>query len=251
VCVCVCVCVFVCVSVCLCRCQVVDVALGDWHSAFVCHDGEAFTCGRGIEGQLGVPDIQYCLFPQRVHSLARQGVKLKLCACGREHTLLLDKKDKLWACGNPENGRLGVAPKADNPLFQATEDLSESLRRKGASDVSVIGGKELKTWSGQDLGSASGLGGRERSTMAIMPAAVVGLPKPGNTPNAQVRYTGFGLRASGFWLRASGFGCKNLRHEPWAGEKHFCGARQLRCALRGREPLLVGQKRTRDPRARR
>ena len=40
--------------------------LGTWQ------DGEVFTCGRGIEGQLGVEDITFCLFPQRVHALARQ-----------------------------------------------------------------------------------------------------------------------------------------------------------------------------------
>jgi hypothetical protein len=47
--------------------KLTHVAIGHWHTAFVCKDGEAFTCGRGIEGQLGFPDVDFCLFPQRVH----------------------------------------------------------------------------------------------------------------------------------------------------------------------------------------
>jgi len=32
--------------------HVTQIAASDWHTAFACQDGEVFTCGRGIEGQV-------------------------------------------------------------------------------------------------------------------------------------------------------------------------------------------------------
>jgi alpha-tubulin suppressor-like RCC1 family protein len=68
--------------------KLTHVAIGHWHTAFVCKDGEAFTCGRGIEGQLGFPDVDFCLFPQRVHqassfSKVRSMVTFIWCRLGR------------------------------------------------------------------------------------------------------------------------------------------------------------------------
>ena len=87
---------------------IVHVSAGDWHTAFACSDGQVFTCGRGVEGQLGYADVTFALFPQRVHTLARQGVKVRQTACGREHSLFLDQDDQLWACGNSSKALLSL-----------------------------------------------------------------------------------------------------------------------------------------------
>jgi alpha-tubulin suppressor-like RCC1 family protein len=173
--------------------HVVHVSGSDWHSAFVCQDGEVFTCGRGIEGQLGVEEVSFCLFPQRVHALARQGVKICQAACGREHTLFLDTRNQVWACGNPENGRLGIAPRPDKSGCRVSAamtagEVKASFQKRAisgkqhGSSHSLIRGESFKTWSGEDVGSAVGLGGNERAAMATMvPELVVGLPKPGSS----------------------------------------------------------------------
>ena len=54
---------------------------------------------------------------ENLYQLARQGVRLKQAACGREHTLFLDQSDRIWACGNPENGRLGITPRPGMPGY--------------------------------------------------------------------------------------------------------------------------------------
>ena len=156
--------------------QCTDLALGDWHSAFVCADGEVLTCGRGIEGQLGLPKTSYCLYPQRIHILARQRIKVRQAACGREHTILLDSQNCVWACGNPEDGRLGIAARPGLCGVNQAVDVDAAPKPcQVGSQVSLIGGVEFKTWSGADLGSASGLGGRRR-VLAVMPEKIIGLP---------------------------------------------------------------------------
>ena len=61
-------------------------------------DGEVFTCGRGIEGQLGVEDITFCLFPQRVHALARQVRRGgRVLCCGRAAKVFAPRRWCFWS----------------------------------------------------------------------------------------------------------------------------------------------------------
>lgn len=49
--------------------KVATSAAGDWHTILVLTNGQVFTCGRGIEGQLGYEDVTFMLLPAKIHAL--------------------------------------------------------------------------------------------------------------------------------------------------------------------------------------
>jgi hypothetical protein len=88
--------------------KVAAVAGSDFHTVVVCTTGEVLATGRGVEGQLGVPGVETYCVPCVVHALSERDVKAVDAACGRAHTLVLDDRGAVWACGDPARGALGL-----------------------------------------------------------------------------------------------------------------------------------------------
>jgi len=67
-------------------------------------DCAVFAWGLGSKGQLGVNDgASYCMPVCVMSDPPIVGI-----SAGNSHTLLLDALGTVWACGNGQNGRLGL-----------------------------------------------------------------------------------------------------------------------------------------------
>lgn len=88
--------------------KVTSLAAGDWHSVMLLTDGTVYTCGRGIEGQLGYEDVTFMLMPGKIHALNHAHLPITQVAAGRAHTLMLDRDGRVWSCGSSERGQCGI-----------------------------------------------------------------------------------------------------------------------------------------------
>ncbi|KAK9503277.1 hypothetical protein O3M35_011880 [Rhynocoris fuscipes] len=85
---------------------IVDISCGDEHTVVICQNGRAFSFGRNGWGELGLGNRMAVARPSCVKSL-----KPKKCihvACGRAHSLFLSDTGKVYACGNNDEGQLGL-----------------------------------------------------------------------------------------------------------------------------------------------
>jgi len=90
----------------ICNSQVpVLVAAGGHHTAVVTVEGDAWVCGCGSFGQLGLGD------DRRQYELMRVPVpdesQVRMAACGRKHTMLLLENGSVWSFGDGKRGALG------------------------------------------------------------------------------------------------------------------------------------------------
>lgn len=65
--------------------QIVSIACGGFHSAFVAALGELYMCGWGKSGQLGLGDSNSRSIPLRVTSLV--GMNVSMVACAGRYTV--------------------------------------------------------------------------------------------------------------------------------------------------------------------
>ena len=82
------------------------ISAGKKHSAAVTSDGQCFTWGDNELGQLGVSYVEnYTCTPQPVSEIEKRVLKV---ACGYTQTLFITEDHELMACGNNDQGQLGV-----------------------------------------------------------------------------------------------------------------------------------------------
>lgn len=98
----------------------VDVSAGGAHTLFVAASGDAYSCGIGGDGRLGLGHNRRTFRPSHLLSLALAGVRVVACAAGggrndghdqREfgaHSVFLATDGSCWSCGCVGNGRLGM-----------------------------------------------------------------------------------------------------------------------------------------------
>jgi alpha-tubulin suppressor-like RCC1 family protein len=71
--------------------------------------GALWAWGFGSFGQLGLGDINDRRVPTLVGAAeVFGGSKVRMAACGCEHTLVVTEAGELWACGRGAQGRLGL-----------------------------------------------------------------------------------------------------------------------------------------------
>jgi hypothetical protein len=97
--------------------HIASIACGHRHTIFVTQEGEAYSCGEGVDGKLGHGNEKSLLFPVRIESL--RGVKAS--ACGRHHSACILADNTLYTFGSGTRGQLGYmnseAVAAGNPNF--------------------------------------------------------------------------------------------------------------------------------------
>ncbi len=84
--------------------KVVLASCGHSHTAFACGEGNLYTCGLGLYGQLGHGSLKSEPKPRLVQGL---GGPCSVVACGDSHTLVLRSDGRALSCGFNESGRLG------------------------------------------------------------------------------------------------------------------------------------------------
>ena len=80
----------------------------------ITENGELYTCGCGIDGQLGHGSRDSRREPTCVHALSDYNIQF--VGCGGGHTVVADDTGSLYAFGNNRNGQLGFAPSKDTKL---------------------------------------------------------------------------------------------------------------------------------------
>lgn len=93
--------------------RVVSIAAGREHAVAVTAAGGVYVWGVGSTHALGTGSKDSLPFPTQLQLPLEPGDELKhqitvvSAAAGRDHTLLLDDKGRVWACGLNDNGQCG------------------------------------------------------------------------------------------------------------------------------------------------
>nr|XP_018911277.1 PREDICTED: probable E3 ubiquitin-protein ligase HERC4 isoform X2 [Bemisia tabaci] len=87
------------------------IACGEEFSVFLTQDGGVFTCGSGMDGQLGHGTKSNEILPKKVIDL--MGSVVTQVSCGRRHTVaLVPSRKRIYAFGLGGAGQLGKAIKS-------------------------------------------------------------------------------------------------------------------------------------------
>ncbi|XP_072711467.1 inhibitor of Bruton tyrosine kinase isoform X6 [Ciconia boyciana] len=89
-----------------------QVVLCKFHSVFLSHKGQVYTCGHGQGGRLGHGDEQTCLVPRLVEGLA--GHQCSQIAAAKDHTVVLTEDGYVYTFGLNTFHQLGILPPPAN-----------------------------------------------------------------------------------------------------------------------------------------
>ncbi|XP_009818901.2 inhibitor of Bruton tyrosine kinase isoform X3 [Gavia stellata] len=89
-----------------------QVVLCKFHSVFLSHKGQVYTCGHGQGGRLGHGDEQTCLVPRLVEGLA--GHQCSQIAAAKDHTVVLTEDGYVYTFGLNAFHQLGILPPPPN-----------------------------------------------------------------------------------------------------------------------------------------
>ncbi|XP_078789792.1 retinitis pigmentosa GTPase regulator b isoform X2 [Oryzias latipes] len=95
------------------------IACGDEHTALITENGRLFMFGSNNWGQLGLGSKLTVNKPTCVKALKSE--RIKLVACGRNHTLICTAKGQVYACGGNSEGQLGLGDWEEKTSFQRVE----------------------------------------------------------------------------------------------------------------------------------
>ncbi|KAM9383444.1 inhibitor of Bruton tyrosine kinase isoform 2-T2 [Phaethornis superciliosus] len=89
-----------------------QVVLCEFHSVFLSHKGQVYTCGHGQGGRLGHGDEQTCLVPRLVEGLG--GHQCSQIAAAKDHTVVLTEDGYVYTFGLNTFHQLGILPPPSN-----------------------------------------------------------------------------------------------------------------------------------------
>ncbi|XP_040409954.1 inhibitor of Bruton tyrosine kinase isoform X4 [Cygnus olor] len=89
-----------------------QVVLCKFHSVFLSHKGQIYTCGHGQGGRLGHGDEQTCLVPRLVEGLA--GHQCSQITAAKDHTVVLTEDGCVYTFGLNTFHQLGILPPPAN-----------------------------------------------------------------------------------------------------------------------------------------
>ncbi|KFO87731.1 Inhibitor of Bruton tyrosine kinase [Buceros rhinoceros silvestris] len=89
-----------------------QVVLCKFHSVFLSHKGQVYTCGHGQGGRLGHGDEQTCLVPRLVEGLS--GHQCSQIAAAKDHTVVLTEDGYVYTFGLNTFHQLGILPPPPN-----------------------------------------------------------------------------------------------------------------------------------------
>jgi alpha-tubulin suppressor-like RCC1 family protein len=90
--------------------KIIHVACGENHTLFLAESGHVWSCGGNHKGQLGLTaqEAPNNLAKQPTRVSFFNHTKVKMVACGLEHTIFLTEEHKVYSCGAGDNGQLGL-----------------------------------------------------------------------------------------------------------------------------------------------
>ncbi|XP_066105925.1 X-linked retinitis pigmentosa GTPase regulator isoform X2 [Saccopteryx bilineata] len=107
------------------------VECGDEHSAIITGNNKLYMFGSNNWGQLGLGSNSAVCKPTCVKALKTE--KVKLAACGRNHTLVLTEESKVYAAGGNTEGQLGLGDTDDRNTFHLIQFFTSQYQLKQLS----------------------------------------------------------------------------------------------------------------------
>src|SRR5690606_28776413 len=101
---------------------------GVWHSVAVTSEGEAFTWGYGVNGQLGKSaEGEGSRIPRKVEIECEGRRHIEGVSCGSRHTVVWDDSHpkNVWVFGYNRFGQLGVGTTEDEMLPKKVVGVSK------------------------------------------------------------------------------------------------------------------------------
>ncbi|GAX72853.1 hypothetical protein CEUSTIGMA_g308.t1 [Chlamydomonas eustigma] len=117
------------------------------------YDGEAWTWGCGKAGKLGQGNSDPAHEPLRVESLVGRASVISI-AMGENHSLFLDSRGGLWACGENKEGQCGLGTPLEIIASQHRKAYYENMRPR-ASSSSVVEHSSADASSSQSSNKSS------------------------------------------------------------------------------------------------
>lgn len=146
------------------------IACGSRHTLALAADGdgELFSWGWGVYGQLGHGDTRVRLRPVEVEALL--GTSITRLACGYRHSLVCTREHGVWAWGWGRHGQLGIGSWTDESLPQRVAELDHveivEIQLGGRHSLALSADGELYTWGRDEDGQlgrgATGASARPR-----------------------------------------------------------------------------------------
>ncbi|XP_011174441.1 RCC1 domain-containing protein 1 [Solenopsis invicta] len=91
------------------RVRFVDLACGFDHTILLAENGDVYSMGMGIRGQLGHNELEDCENPKLIEALA--GLKVIQISAGGWHSAVITDQGDLYTWGWNSNGELGIESK--------------------------------------------------------------------------------------------------------------------------------------------
>ena len=106
--------------------KIIQISVGAYHSLFLSDDGEVWSCGSNRHGQLGY-DCTVTSYPQKINGLTGNSVKIKMCASGHSHSLLLNTAGIVYAFGRNYFGECGLNTNDRKIVLPTMIELDEKI----------------------------------------------------------------------------------------------------------------------------
>ncbi|XP_006900082.1 PREDICTED: probable E3 ubiquitin-protein ligase HERC6 [Elephantulus edwardii] len=86
--------------------RLLQAASGESHSLLLLSDGTVHSCGENHKGQLGQRGVSHRDRPEPIQAL--ETLKVDFLSCGKEHSLVVCHKGRVFAWGAGAEGQLGI-----------------------------------------------------------------------------------------------------------------------------------------------
>ncbi|XP_040822924.1 probable E3 ubiquitin-protein ligase HERC6 isoform X2 [Ochotona curzoniae] len=103
-------------------------ASGERHSLLLLTDGTVWSCGDNGRGQLGRKGVKHAKQPEQIQAL--ETLHINSVSCGKEHSLAVCHKGRVFAWGAGSEGQLG--------LGELKETVFTPLKIKALSEIKII-----------------------------------------------------------------------------------------------------------------
>ncbi|XP_040194054.1 X-linked retinitis pigmentosa GTPase regulator [Rana temporaria] len=108
-----------------------NISCGDEHSVLVTENGKLYVFGSNMYGQLGIGSENVISTPRCVKALRSE--KVKLTACGRNHTLICTVQGKVYSSGWNSEGQLGLGDTTERASFHEISFFNSQYKIKQLS----------------------------------------------------------------------------------------------------------------------
>ncbi|XP_036807215.1 X-linked retinitis pigmentosa GTPase regulator isoform X2 [Oncorhynchus mykiss] len=98
------------------------ITCGDEHTALITENGKLFMFGSNNWGQLGLGSKTMVNKPTCVKALKSE--KVRLAACGRNHTIVYTSRGNVYSTGGNNEGQLGLGDCEERTAFQLVDFFS-------------------------------------------------------------------------------------------------------------------------------